>query len=688
MKNLITIIARKLWPDLDMLNEADRLALSGELFGALYGLPFVFLALGWLIAVTDWQLLSQNWPLLLLFLGLSFVAGRLTFFQFTVDKSGSFDYNGSSLEIVIVFSAMLILGPTAVWIPFIGRLINFAVDRPRTPSRYNIWNRVRNLIFNLGASILGLLLALALYARLGGQFPLPGLTLAETWPAFLTILIWLPWDGLFILSYAFLLTKFKLTPSSIFEDRVRRGKRMFLFFFVTNSPAFFGILAAALYNPRDLAAYLFLIGGVLLASLLARRLSQQALLSQQRSREVTYLEQLGRAIIAAPEDASTLPQLLEEYVPQMFGYYQLEIQLFSRRSLLQLPGDRSPVSESFWTWLQDNPELYYFAPGQTPPWEIRRTSHPLFITLIVSAERAEPIGGIYLALDHLYFKDTLTDLQPALQVLAAQIATTLRRAEVHIQNIAHQKTAQELAFAWQIQAGFLPHTLPQIDGWQLSAVLKPCKETSGDFYDVILFPNGHLGLLIADVADKGMGAALFMALSRTLIRTFAFEYQTRPDLVLQAANQRILTDTNNDMFVTVFFAVLDPETGIVTYANAGHNPPYLFQSAMADNTLDSPWPRELRNTGMPLGILPDAKWQAKTLNLAAGDALIFYTDGVTEAQNLQGTFFSEQRLVRAIQDNIDSPAQLIQDAILAAVDQFSAETAPCDDVTLVILKRE
>ena len=577
MKSFLTNIALRIWPDFESLPEPDRIALLRELFGTLYGLPFVVIALVWLIAATDLALLREQWPVLLLMLGLSMLAGRLSFFQITVSRDGSYDYNGSSLEIVIVMSAMLLFGPTAVWVPFLGRLIDNRLDRPRSPSTYQQWNRIRNLVFNLGAAIVGLLVALILYQWLGGQFPLSELTLAAAWPAFVAVLFWLPWEGLFMLSYGLLLLHFQLVSQTRQEKRAGFGKRMLKFFLIANTPAFFGILAAVTYTQLGLFAYLYLIGGVLLASLLARRLSQQAMLSQQRSREVTQLEQLGRAIIAAPVDASTLPQLLAAHTPQMFAYHQVQIRLFSGSTLLLLPEYRSPLNQKFWDWLQSNPKSHYFAPGETLPWTKEITTLPLYLNPILSTEENEPLGGIYLALKRMYFEEAVMDLGPALQVLAAQIASALHQADVQAQTLAHQKTVQELDFAWQIQASFLPDTLPQVEGWQLSAALNPCKETSGDFYDVIALPNGRLGILIADVADKGMGAALFMALSRTLIRTYAFEHQTRPELVLRSTNQRILTDTRNDMFVTVFYGILDPGTGQLTYANAGHNPPYLLR---------------------------------------------------------------------------------------------------------------
>jgi len=688
MKSFLSNIAQKIWPDFDTLAEADRNSLLRELFGMLYGLPFVFVALIWLIVGTDLNVLREQWLVLLLLLGLSVLAGRLSFFQITISPNGNYDYNGSSLEIVIVISAMLLFGPTAVWIPFLGRLIDFGIDQPQSPSRLQQWNRIRNLTFNLGPSIIVLLLALLLYQKLGGQYPLSELTLETAWPALLAVLFWLPLEGLFMLSYGLLVTRFQLASPHQLDNRIGFGKRMYLFFLVANSPAFFGIIAAVIYVQLGLFAYLFFIGGVLLTSLLARRLSQQALLSQQRSREVMQLEQLGRAIMAAPIDASTLPQILASHVPRMFGYHQAEIGLHSGATLLHLPEDRPPMNPEIWDWLESNPMPIYFAPGEKPPWSKRATIHPLYLSPILSTERAEPLGGVCLTLNRSYFEATPLDLEPALQVLAAQIATALHRADEQIQTLAHQKMVQELDFAWQIQTSFLPDTLPQIEGWQLAAILKPCKETSGDFYDVIPLPNGRLGILIADVTDKGMGAALFMALSHTLIRTYAFEHQNQPDVVLQATNKRILSDTHNDMFVTVFYGILDLDTGLLTYANAGHNPPYLFKAKYPDRSRESVKSQGLRNTGMPLGILDEASWEAEAIVLDHGDTLIMYTDGVTEAQNQKGELFGDYRLIKATQDNFSATAAAIQDAVLATVDQFSDTDAQCDDETLVIVKRQ
>jgi len=441
MKSFLSHIAVGIWPDFESLAEPDRLALLRELSGILFGLPFLLLTVVWLVAATDPALLREQWPILLLLLGLSILAGRLSFYQITVGPDGSYNYNGSSLEIVIVVSGMLLFGPTAVWVPFLGRLIDFWIDRPASPSRRQRVSRIRNLVFNLGGSIVGLLLLLQLYQWLGGQFPLTTLTLAAAGPAFLAILLWLPWEAFYMLILGLLFRIFHLVlPSQqeMWADLAR-------FLLLVDLPAFFGILAAAVYSQLGLFAYLFLIAGLLLASLLARRLSQQAMLSQQRSREVSQLEQLGRAIIASPADASTLPQILAEYVPRTFGYQQVEIRLFSGPTLLQLPEDRPSVAEDAWEWLLSNPEARSFSPGDRPPWMDEATTLPLYLTPILSTEEGRPLGGIYLALERLYFEETVMDLGPALQVLAAQIASALFQADIQAQTLAHQRTGRSTA---------------------------------------------------------------------------------------------------------------------------------------------------------------------------------------------------------------------------------------------------
>jgi serine phosphatase RsbU (regulator of sigma subunit)/class 3 adenylate cyclase len=253
--------------------------------------------------------------------------------------------------------------------------------------------------------------------------------------------------------------------------------------------------------------------------------------------------------------------------------------------------------------------------------------------------------------------------------------------ESYAQALAHQNVDQEMAAARKIQTGFLPAKTPQIPGWQLAAALEPSRQTSGDFYDFIPLSDGRLGVVIADVADKGAAAALFMALSSSLIRTYAAGYETQPELVLGETNRRILADTHTDLFVTVFYAVLDPATGTLLYSNAGHNPPYHFQQERGTV-------RPLTRTGMPVGIFEDSTWAMGTVQISPGDVLVLYTDGVTDAQDGQGAFFSSKQLLATVQSNLRRPAQEIQEAILTTIHQFAGGVPQFDDITLVVLARE
>lgn len=247
----------------------------------------------------------------------------------------------------------------------------------------------------------------------------------------------------------------------------------------------------------------------------------------------------------------------------------------------------------------------------------------------------------------------------------------------------YQEVGQELALAWEIQASFLPDRLPELPGWQLDATLEPARETSGDFYDVIPLPNGRLGILVADVSGKGMGAALFMALSRTLIRTYALQYDTQPERVLSAANRRILADTNTSLFVTVFYGILDPEGGALTYSNAGHNPAFVLNPRRRDSI------QQLFSTGIPLGMLGDVTWEQAQVQLNPDDVFVLYSDGVTEAQDRQEAFFGAERLLRIVQANLDGSAETIRAAIIGAVRDFTREAphARMDDITLMVVRR-
>jgi sigma-B regulation protein RsbU (phosphoserine phosphatase) len=271
-----------------------------------------------------------------------------------------------------------------------------------------------------------------------------------------------------------------------------------------------------------------------------------------------------------------------------------------------------------------------------------------------------------------------------------QLEEVLARTETHLAlrqlqrqlQEANLKFEKELALAGRTQASFLPSRLPNVRGWNFSAKLCPARETSGDFFDVFRLPTGLIGILIADVVDKGVGAALFMALSYSLLRSYAAEYPQDPSRILAAVNQHILQDTETDQFVTVFFAVLDPTDGRIIYANAGQDPPLLVIGPAEQEVT------KLEGTGIPLGVLGETRWKEKDIMMEPGDMLVLYTDGITDAQDDRGNFFGKTRLENAVKIRIDQSAEAVRDGILADVSAFSGDAVQFDDMALVIVKRE
>ncbi|NDJ79387.1 MAG: PP2C family protein-serine/threonine phosphatase, partial [Chloroflexi bacterium] len=222
--------------------------------------------------------------------------------------------------------------------------------------------------------------------------------------------------------------------------------------------------------------------------------------------------------------------------------------------------------------------------------------------------------------------------------------------------------------------------------WDIAAGLVPARQTSGDFYDFVPLENGGLGVIVADVADKGTGAALYMALSRTLIRTFALQFPDAPERALQAANERILTDAVSDQFVTVFYGILRPDSGQFIYANAGHNPVYVLRNG--GNGGNGSDPLALIKTGVPLGMFEGLAWQQAAITIEPGDTLLLYSDGVSEAQNAAQDEFGEDQLVAAAGSVSDRTAAHVHTAIMDAVTTFTGDAPQFDDITLVVAVRQ
>ena len=237
----------------------------------------------------------------------------------------------------------------------------------------------------------------------------------------------------------------------------------------------------------------------------------------------------------------------------------------------------------------------------------------------------------------------------------------------------------ELDVASKIQQGILPTSFPEGEGFEVYGNMAPARNVGGDFFDVILLENGRLGLAVADVSDKGVPAALFMMSSRTLLKGTAIG-RGAPGDVLPEVNDLLTEDNEAFMFVTILYAVFDPDSGALTYANGGHNNPLLVHADGASEELPM-------TGGIALGVMPGLEYKESEVTLVPGDSLILYTDGVSEAMNSEGEEFGIDRLRKIFTKNPPSSARAANEAILQAVHDFAGETPQSDDVTCLVLRR-
>ena len=275
-----------------------------------------------------------------------------------------------------------------------------------------------------------------------------------------------------------------------------------------------------------------------------------------------------------------------------------------------------------------------------------------------------------------------SDDRSLLSNLASQATPALRVAQLVRQQQEEaeerQRIEQELQVARLIQHTLLPKSLPQVDGWHLAAHYRPARAVGGDFYDFIELDDGRLGLVVGDVTDKGVPAALVMATTRSVLRSAAGN-STDPGPVLRRVNNILCPDIPPNMFVTCLFAVLNPVSGHVVYANAGHDAPY---QRTEDGVV------ELRARGMPLGLMPDMEYEEMETHLAPGDAVLFYSDGLVEAHNAQREMFSFPRLRDLMAEHDMSTTEELVDFLLGQLAQFTGpDWEQEDDITLVTLAR-
>ena len=268
-----------------------------------------------------------------------------------------------------------------------------------------------------------------------------------------------------------------------------------------------------------------------------------------------------------------------------------------------------------------------------------------------------------------------------LTAIASNAAIAIENARLYQVAIEKGRMERELQVAYELQASLLPSEPPHMAGWEFAACWLPAREVAGDYYDLFSLAGGALALVIADVCDKGMVAALFMALSRSIVRASLYGASS-PAEGMARANRLIHADAAGGMFVTLVCAQLEPGVGEITYVNAGHNPPLLSRAA-GDGSPFTPLPP----TGMALGILADFAYEQRTLHLDPGDLILFYTDGVIDTRNAQGEAFGKERLKRVLREHRQEGAVQAVEALQQAVQAFAGGVALYDDVTLLIARK-
>ena len=239
---------------------------------------------------------------------------------------------------------------------------------------------------------------------------------------------------------------------------------------------------------------------------------------------------------------------------------------------------------------------------------------------------------------------------------------------------------QELSIAARIQQSILPRVFPAFPDrseFDLYAAMTPAKEVGGDFYDFFLIDQERLGFVIGDVSGKGVPAALFMAVSRTLLRATAMQASSAGEC-LQYANKVLVRESDGSMFVTLFYGILNTRTGEVEFAVGGHNPPYLFSASRLE-------PLQFQG-GMIVGILDIARYDTQWVQLQPGEGLFLYTDGVTEATNAALDLFSEERLEAALQLSAGQPLHKLLGAVTKGVQEFVVDAPQADDITMLAVR--
>ncbi|HEX5876349.1 MAG TPA: SpoIIE family protein phosphatase [Pyrinomonadaceae bacterium] len=292
---------------------------------------------------------------------------------------------------------------------------------------------------------------------------------------------------------------------------------------------------------------------------------------------------------------------------------------------------------------------------------------------------AEKVFGIIYADSPIAEGRFTEDHLKVLTTLASVAAIRVENARLVEARLERERFERELALASEIQQRFQPTAPPHVEGYELQGISFPCYEIGGDYYDFIEREDGRLVIALGDVSGKGTAAALLMSSLHAAIHAQSASHDSLV-ATISAVNRYLADNIPSNRFVTLFYAELDPQSGALSFLNAGHNPPLIVHSA---GTVE-----QLASGGLPLGIKRDAEYREGRTQLQHGDVLVIYSDGVTEAVSPTGEEFGATRLYEVVSRNIEGSAAGIRDRIESSLTKFAQGTSAADDITLVIVKRQ
>ena len=300
-------------------------------------------------------------------------------------------------------------------------------------------------------------------------------------------------------------------------------------------------------------------------------------------------------------------------------------------------------------------------------------------TLVFPLEIGEDFYGLQLICD---YEILLTPQRIGFFKTASEkIAIAFQNERLRAVELLRRQTDQELELARRIQKTFLPEHLPEIPGYQLAVEWKTARKVGGDFYDIFPLGDDKIGFLVADVSDKGLAASLYMTVARTLLRSQS-RFNTSPATVLEQVNHILQLDSAQAFYVTLVYAVLEPKSGQITYAIAGHNPPYVLDSSSKTaNHLSKP------NGSIAIGMLEPIKLEDRSLQLKEGQSFFLFTDGLNEPMNEEGVEFGQSRLTEVLAENSDKNPEELIEKLLVELGNFKASGSVEDDCTILALKR-